>query len=155
MDDLLSELDRTIKAIEAELEKTPLFKRLRDLQAFKEKHLQHIADGKSLIGRAFSENREDTPPVAHKERRQGGNGVEQQKTHPTRVIVSTSKEVVENYGRPMRIALLLHQLEKKGIIVGGYKPQMNLASKLSSSEELYFTGTGWWLTTRKGEEPHK
>jgi len=155
MDQTLSEIDRKIESLEAELSMSPLYQRLRELKDLRNKLAQNLDEAKKLLGGETSPRREpDIVQVPARPRRSiRKRRLKPSRTSPTAVIVGVSRRIIGQYGKPMPLGQLYEELQKSGIVIGGNDPKANLSTKLSSAKEQLYNekNLGWWLTERRSE----
>ena len=159
MDQTLSEIDRKIGSLEAELSMSPLYQRLRELKDLRDKLAQNLDEAKKLLGGEPSPRREsDVIPAPAKPRRSiRKRRLRPSRTSPTAVIVGVSCRIIGQYGKPMPLGQLYDELQKSGIVIGGTDPKANLSTKLSSAKDKLYNekNLGWWLTARRSEVSKK
>ena len=133
MDQTLSEIDRKIRSLEAELSMSPLYQRFRELKDLRDKLAQNLDEAKKLLGGEPSPRREpNVAPVPAKPRRSiRKRRLRPSRTSPTAVIVGVSRRIIGQYGKPMPLGTLYEELQKSGIVIGGSDPKANLSTKLS------------------------
>ena len=71
----------------------------------------------------------------------------------TAEILSATREILLENGKPTAFADLYDALMKRGIVIPGREPRANLSQKLSSSDQ--FTGRrgiGWWFAGQWPDE---
>jgi hypothetical protein len=134
MDETLTAIEKRIQSLEDELSALPEFQKLQELKAFKAKHLEYIQERQRLLGGEEPSSVALDAPAPPPLNATQEEGTASTITTPTDRIILTVRKILEAHGKPMPIAALHDELDKRNIVIGGAEPRANLSTKLSGAK---------------------